>query len=250
MGKFYVYEHWRPDKDVCFYVGKGNGRRANDMRRGRNRYHKFIQTKLSKLGMAVEVKIFADSLEEIESFKIEMERIAFWRDLGVDLANLTDGGEGTTGRKHTEEWKQKNAERMRGRKDSPETRAKKALSKLGNKNGLGTKKTLEAIEKTICHFRGKSKSPETKAKISASKIGKPGHVMTRETIEKIRAAQIGRPKSEEAKARMRKPKSEEHKAKLRAANLGKKHSAETRALLSRKAYEQWERVALDKVVGG
>jgi hypothetical protein len=26
--KFYVYEHWRPDKDVCFYVGKGHGRRA------------------------------------------------------------------------------------------------------------------------------------------------------------------------------------------------------------------------------
>ena len=20
---FYVYEHWRPDKSVCFYVGKG-----------------------------------------------------------------------------------------------------------------------------------------------------------------------------------------------------------------------------------
>ena len=25
---YYVYEHWRPDKDVCFYVGKGKGGRA------------------------------------------------------------------------------------------------------------------------------------------------------------------------------------------------------------------------------
>jgi hypothetical protein len=23
MNSFYVYEHWRPDKDICFYVGEG-----------------------------------------------------------------------------------------------------------------------------------------------------------------------------------------------------------------------------------
>ena len=45
-GKFYVYEHWRPDRGECFYVGKGHGRRAYDMRRGRNRWHKFMQEKL------------------------------------------------------------------------------------------------------------------------------------------------------------------------------------------------------------
>lgn len=28
MSIFYVYEHWRPDKDVCFYVGKGSKGRA------------------------------------------------------------------------------------------------------------------------------------------------------------------------------------------------------------------------------
>lgn len=25
---FYVYEHWRLDRDECFYVGKGTGKRA------------------------------------------------------------------------------------------------------------------------------------------------------------------------------------------------------------------------------
>ena len=28
MTIFYVYEHWRPDKDTCFWVGKGKGDRA------------------------------------------------------------------------------------------------------------------------------------------------------------------------------------------------------------------------------
>lgn len=48
--KFYVYEHWRPDKDICFYVGKGKGRRANVMY-GRGSHHERIQAKLKRLGM-------------------------------------------------------------------------------------------------------------------------------------------------------------------------------------------------------
>ena len=42
MGRFYVYEHWRPDRDECFYVGKGKGGRANVMY-GRNRHHEAVQ---------------------------------------------------------------------------------------------------------------------------------------------------------------------------------------------------------------
>jgi len=30
---YYVYEHWRPDKDICFYVGKGKGSRANSWKK-------------------------------------------------------------------------------------------------------------------------------------------------------------------------------------------------------------------------
>ena len=96
MAKFYVYEHWRPDRDECFYVGKGHGPRANKMN-NRNLFHKAIQNKLSRLGMAVEVKMVATGLCEAEAFEMEVSRIAVWRDLGVDLANITDGGEGTVG---------------------------------------------------------------------------------------------------------------------------------------------------------
>jgi hypothetical protein len=31
-----VYEHWRPDKDVCFYVGRGRKRRGRQKRKPRN----------------------------------------------------------------------------------------------------------------------------------------------------------------------------------------------------------------------
>lgn len=52
-GLYYVYEHWRLDKDECFYVGKGRGNRAYKMR-DRNRFHtgksnsEDVRMKLSK----------------------------------------------------------------------------------------------------------------------------------------------------------------------------------------------------------
>ena len=91
---FYVYEHWRPDLDVCFYVGKGHGNRSKDFRRGRNKHHKGISKKLTALGMCIEVRLVASGLSEQDAFRIEIERIQFWRTSGIQLANKTDGGEG------------------------------------------------------------------------------------------------------------------------------------------------------------
>lgn len=183
-GKFYIYEHWRPDRDECFYVGKGFGRRANDMQH-RSRLHKAIQKKLAAEGSAVEVYIIFRGLDEQAALDREIERIAFWRADGADLVNQTDGGEGMAGYRHSADAK----ERIRA-------------SKFGNKVWVGRKHTTEAIEKT-------------------------------------RQKQIGIPKSEATKAKMRKPKNEAHKEKLRQANLGKKHSPETRAKLSASATIGW-----------
>jgi hypothetical protein len=49
------------------------------------------------MGMAVEVRMVATGLDEETAFDIEKQRIAFWREAGVDLANRTNGGEGTSG---------------------------------------------------------------------------------------------------------------------------------------------------------
>lgn len=103
--KFYVYEHWRPDTNACFYVGKGQGSRARDMR-GRNRYHLRIQRKLRTIGASIEVKIIARDMEESDAYSYEAQRIAFWRGEGVRLTNQAISGPSSrSGWHHTEEFK-------------------------------------------------------------------------------------------------------------------------------------------------
>jgi hypothetical protein len=92
-GIFYIYEHWRLDRDECFYVGKGSGRRAYDMS-CRNQHHKAIQSKLNRIGFAMEVRIVACGLSEQDAYVLECERIKYWIEVGVDIANRTYGGEG------------------------------------------------------------------------------------------------------------------------------------------------------------
>ncbi len=215
-----------------FYVGKGHGKRANDMRRGRNRWHKAIQAKLADIGMCVEVRMVADCLTESEALAFEVDRIAMWRRLGVRLSNITDGGDGTTGRKHTDEWKRAMSERMTGRKKSPEHVEKVRQFHIGKQWGLGYKKTPEQIERSAAGNRGKKRSPETKALLREIRLANPTSKPRGDTERPAKIPHLGRKASEETKAKMRKPKSEEHKQKLREANLGKTHTEETRKMLS------------------
>jgi hypothetical protein len=91
--RYYVYEHWRPDEDACFYVGKGCANRAH-VRNRSNRAHLDIQRKLAKIGMCYEVRLVASGLTEEEAYSLECKRISFWRLLEVKLANKTMGGKG------------------------------------------------------------------------------------------------------------------------------------------------------------
>lgn len=58
MKKFLVYEHWRPDLGVCFYVGKGKRKRAFSFRRN-TRYDRTVR-KLERNGLSVEVRIIGE----------------------------------------------------------------------------------------------------------------------------------------------------------------------------------------------
>lgn len=147
-GKFYVYEHWRLDRDECFYVGKGHGKRAYNMRH-RNQHHKAIQNKVSRIGSAVEVRIVAYGLTEHEAFSLEIQRISFWEGHGIDLANHTKGGNGTVGYKFTNSQK-------------------KTLSNAVKEyftNDANRKKTAEATKKGM--------TIEVRAKLSAAKKNMP-----------------------------------------------------------------------------
>lgn len=149
--QFYVYEHWRLDRDECFYVGKGKGRRAYNMG-WRNPHHKAIQAKVIREGFAIDVRIVATGLSEEDAFILECERIAFWRAVGVDLANITNGGDGVSGLKHSDDSKKKMSDIKLGKKPphngtlgmkfSDETKAKMRAHKIGkNPNNFGTKRS-------------------------------------------------------------------------------------------------------------
>lgn len=244
--KYYVYEHWRPDEGVIFYVGKGQKRRAWDTHRGRSDWHKFIVAKLKRMGMLHEVRIIEYFADEYAALAREREMIERWRALGADLVNLTDGGEGPTGLKHTEEWKRANSARMKGRRPSAETRAKMSAAAMGNKKGLGKKKPLHAVEALAAYWRGRPKSPETRRKISESKRGQ---IRLHSAEEDVRASerQKGIPKSDETRRRMSlHRKSDAHKQKLRDINLGRTHSEETRKRLSEIAKADWARRRVQK----
>jgi hypothetical protein len=179
---FYVYEHWRPDRDEPFYVGKGKGGRANLMRR-RNMHHRAIQAKLHKLGMAVEVRIIVNGLSEEDAFNIEKQRIQMWKAAGIDLANKSEGGEGNSGHiglRGNKSPRYGKPSLFKGKKHSEESKKIISKSAKGNKKRLGSKLSNETKEKIsnshkgkICTYLiGKKLSDETKSKISSALMGK------------------------------------------------------------------------------
>lgn len=241
---FYVYEHWRPDKDVCFYVGKGCGKRAHQMYRGRNKHHLNIQSKLTRLGMCAEVRLVHDGLSEIEAFALEIERIAFWRELGVKLANLTNGGEGISGYVSTKEQRLAISIANKGKKRSPETKALMSRVFKGRVISEETKRKISETNKGMpAAFKGRHHTEETKKILSEKgKIrGAPKHPP--EVIEKIAAKHRGMKRSPEACAKISaKAKGRPSHAKGKPSPLkGRKLSPETRAKMSAHQFSMWEK---------
>jgi hypothetical protein len=156
---FYIYQHRKADTNEIFYVGKGKNTRLNQSK-GRNEYwHRVV----AKHGFIAEH--IAQNLDEELAFLAEMEAIDVYRRRGIKLVNATDGGEGASGYKHTEEHKaslkgNKNGASswgmtFKGKKHTKESCEQMSYARIGNKNKAGT--TL---------------SEESKAKISAAMKGK------------------------------------------------------------------------------
>ena len=146
IGKFYVYGLYRPDKedDGLFYIGKGYGKRIHGHRKEAKNLLDTDKKKslkirvihyLWKLGLDFKEKILWDNLTEQDAFDIEIELISIHgrTQLGYgDLANMTDGGDGTIGHipwnkgiPRTEEVKEKIRKKLIGRHSSEEVNKKK-----------------------------------------------------------------------------------------------------------------------------
>jgi len=187
MAQFYTYLHCKPD-GTPFYVGKGTGCRAHDFGH-RSEYHRNIVSKHGHQNIGV--FIFPCESEQ-QAIADEIQQIAQLRAEGYALCNLTDGGDGISGLRHSEQTKKKMSLAALGKMHSLETRLKistakrnptdtaranisaakigrkrppfsaihrerMALKALGNQRGVGNKSTL-----------GQKASAETRAKMSAS----------------------------------------------------------------------------------
>lgn len=144
--QFYIYVHCRPatiqhPHGEPFYVGKsystkklyGRGYDLAPSHR-RNPHHKNVVSKHGKENIIIHTH---NCKSESHSHANERWMIAYFG--RENLVNLTDGGEGVSGLKHTPhtpEFRRALAERNRGNKYA-----------IGNKNALGNKRTYSSKER-------------------------------------------------------------------------------------------------------
>jgi len=103
---FYVYAYLRPD-GTPYYIGKGSGRRMI-------KKHAYISVPKEES----RIVLVETNLTEIGSLALERRLIKWYgrKDNGTGiLRNLTDGGDGVSGYKHTEECKENLSEVLKGK---------------------------------------------------------------------------------------------------------------------------------------
>ena len=256
------------------YIGKtiqplANRRKAHerDAKKGSELY---LHRAMRKYGLGVfkwKVICVVKNKEELSS--LEIAHIQQLKTKIPNGCNLTDGGEGTLGRKCRQETKDKIGNGNRGKACSSETRALLSKQNKGKKHSLETRIKIglsnkgkhgepvpESVRLKISKtLQGRSPSEETRKKLS---IARMGHSVSDETRRKISLAQKGIPRqkgrkfSEETKQRMsiaakKRVKTEAGKLQIKQAILasseaqkGKKQSLERRMIQSRRVKESWK----------
>lgn len=166
--RYYAYLHLRGDTKVPFYVGKGQRKRAWDLRY-RNRHWRFIAGKAGR--EVVIVKAFAE-----EALALECERLLIrcFREVGVELANYTDGGDGMSGFRASEETRQKlsriSKERIANHPRRDEWIAKISASRKGQNNRPeGFRQKPETVEKIRAALKGRVFSDEHRQKLAEAR---------------------------------------------------------------------------------
>lgn len=173
-----VYVHKKPNGDI-FYVGIGNSKRP---------YYKFRKNKhwssVVKKYPNYIIEILHENIDWKEACEIEIDLISKYKrkiDGGI-LCNITLGGDGSKGLKHSE-------------------KTKEILRNLstGNKNCVGYKHTEETKRNmSLAHIGHKIKE-ETKLKMSIVGKGRKGRESDKLNASKAHEKNRGRLHSEEEK---------------------------------------------------
>jgi len=216
IGRFYTYIHMRVSDGSVFYVGKGTGNRVRVPSGRSTHWHHIV----AKHGLRSEIIARWDF--EADAFEHEKTMIAYYRNLGVTLCNLTDGGDGFSA----------------GHTVSKETRAKIRSGHLGIPLSEAARAKISAAN------TGRIRSDEFRAKVSAGLTGRPvsaatraklsavhkGKTITKEHRDKIAASLRGRTLSEETRKKVAAiVRSTEWRARHSAEMKGRPWSAARRA---------------------
>jgi hypothetical protein len=195
MKQFYIYLHFKPDS-TPFYVGKGSGGRGNSLHpsiRYHNKWHQRIVEKYGKENITIDI---IPCIDESEAFEQEQLFISMCRNQGHVLCNLTDGGEGPSGYKQSEEEKEKHRQANLNKKRTPEQIENIRHGQLGhiawNKGKpsplKGKKRKPESIEKGRIKSTGKKRTLEQNERNRQTHIGKklsPESIVKREATRKV-----------------------------------------------------------------
>jgi hypothetical protein len=209
MENFYVYRYSNPASGEPFYIGKGKGERAWSHLKRKDQHH--LTHKIQKMlreGVLPDIDFIVSEVDEELANLVEQEAISKYGRLNLRtglLLNLTNGGDGTSGRIATPEMLANMSKGRKGIKDTEQGRANKKAASLRREY-----------------------TAERNANVSK---GLQGHITTDETKEILSQKakdrytsgapnpMTGRTQTVEAKARIG-AKNKAHHAAKRLAKLG------------------------------
>ena len=144
--------------------------------------------RLIAAGLQPEIEVLETAPADIDD--AEKFWIAYFKSIGCNLTNLTEGGEGVVGLRHSAAARAKMSAVRRGVPKSPEWRAKIAASNRGQPRPwlVGRPKSPEERAKLSAANKGRRRTPEQIAKHAAAIRGRKH---TPEHIEKVRLKRIG-----------------------------------------------------------
>jgi group I intron endonuclease len=265
----FIYGLYDPRNDELKYVGKTkniNRRFTEHIKEtknsGRGRKNSWIR-KLLKNDLYPIIKIL-EICNENNWEERERNWIKNCRNLGINILNDTDGGDGGLGQICTEETRKKFSLLRKGKKlssepiekirlshlgktSSEETKRKIGLKSIGRQANLGNRHTEETKKKISEKKKGIKQTEEHKLKVIE---GRKGYRHSKETKAKIGAsnsvANKGRKLSDDHKKKIREGLRNGGIEKIRLGKLGKKPSPESRVKMSESAKKAWERRKANK----
>jgi len=219
LNNYYVYGHVRKDNGKCFYIGKGKGNRAY-VKNKRNKYwHNTV-----KNANGYDVLVYVNNITEEKAFELEK---LFIKKIGIDnLTNITDGGEGISGYKQTEETIAKRVASTKLTMENPDY----VDPRKGQKRGPRSEETKQKISDAK---KGRKLSEETIAKLTGRKLSS-------ETIAKRQATRaLKKAENSEYGTRKGKKHTKETKKKMSDVRKGKKLTEETKRKMSEASKTWW-----------